>query len=67
MDIFLGCPSEHRLAAKEVYSFLQSLGHSVWMDTSALIGGVEWRREREAAQRRAKLIIHLCAEEMMSR
>lgn len=67
MDIFLGYPSEHRLAAEEVYSFLQSLGHSVWMDTSALIGGVEWRREREAAQRRAKLIIHLCAEEMMSR
>lgn len=67
MDIFLGYPSEYRLAADEVYDFLESLGHSVWMDTNALVGGVEWRRERELAQRNAKLIIHLCAEEMMSR
>jgi hypothetical protein len=67
MDIFLGYPSEHRSAAEEVYVFLQSLGHSVWMDTNALVGGAEWRRERELAQRSAKLIVHLCAEEMMSR
>jgi hypothetical protein len=67
MDIFLGYPSEHRSVADEVYRFLGSLGHHVWMDTNALVGGAEWRRERELAQRNAKLIIHLCAEEMMSR
>lgn len=67
MDIFLGYPSEHRLIADEVYGFLVSLGHSVWMDTSALVGGVEWRRERELAQRSATMVIHLCAVEMMSR
>lgn len=67
MEIFLGYPSEHRSVADEIYRFLGSLGHSVWMDTSALVGGTEWRREREQAQRNAKLIIHLCAEEMMSR
>jgi len=67
MDIFLGYPSEYRSAADEVYGFLRSLGHSVWMDTNALVGGAEWRRERELAQRNAKFIVHLCAEEMMSR
>lgn len=67
MDIFLGYPSEHRSAADEVYGFLDSLGHSVWMDRNALVGGAEWRRERELAQRNAKLMVHLCAEEMMSR
>lgn len=67
MDIFLGYPSEGRSAADEVYGYLDSLGHSVWMDKNALVGGAEWRRERELAQRNAKLIIHLCAEEMMSR
>lgn len=67
MDIFLGYPSEHRSEADEVFSFLCSLGHSVWRDTNALVGGEEWRRERELAQRKAMFIIHLCAEEMMSR
>jgi hypothetical protein len=67
MNIFLGYPSEHRSAADEVYSFLVSLGHPVWMDRTALVGGTDWRRERELAQRRADFVVHLCAEEMMSR
>lgn len=67
MEIFLGYPSEYRSVADEVYGFLTSLGHAVWQDTNALVGGVEWRREREIGQRNAQMIIHLCAEEMMSR
>jgi hypothetical protein len=67
MDIFPGYPSEHVAIAVEVHDFLASLGHSVWMDRTALVGGSGWRRERELAQRKAKFIVHLCAEEMMSR
>ncbi|KAB0538088.1 hypothetical protein HNQ68_001855 [Pseudochrobactrum saccharolyticum] len=67
MKIFLGYPNEHYNTAKEVAVYLATLGHEVWFDKEALVGGDDWDGERKSAQASADLIIHLCSREILER
>jgi hypothetical protein len=67
MEIFLGYPSEHTTRAEEVHAFLQSLNLDVWFDRAKIVGGDDFRREREEAQKRAGLVVYLFSEEILSR
>lgn len=67
MKIFLGYPSEHRAAAKEIYDYLRTKGDEVWFDKKSLVGGDDWDSERDRAQREADLVIHLCSAAILER
>ncbi|MBY5554130.1 TIR domain-containing protein [Rhizobium leguminosarum] len=67
MKIFVGYASQDINAAREVVSFLESLGQEVWFDKRSLIGGDEWDAERKAAQEDADLIVHLCSQQILTR
>lgn len=67
MKSFLSYPSEQLHVARAVYDFLKSIGVAPWFDKESLIGGQNWDREREGAQRATDLVFLLCSEETFGR
>ncbi|MGO4619946.1 TIR domain-containing protein [Ensifer sp. 2YAB10] len=68
LKVFVGYASEDRDVAVEVVTFLEGLGLTeVWFDRKSLVAGDDWDAERQAAQRNADLIIHICSEQILSR
>jgi hypothetical protein len=67
LKIFLGYPSEHENAAREVYEFLRAMGDDVWFDKKSLVAGTDWDKEREKGQLEAELVVHLCSEAILKR
>ena len=67
MKIFLGYPSEHLQRAQDVYVFLTSLGLDVWFDKANVVGGDDFRLEREQAQKHADQIHYLFSKEILER
>jgi len=67
MKIFLGYPSEHLDKAKEVFTFLSSLDLDPWFDKAKVVGGDNFRRAREIAQREADQVIYLISAEILTR
>jgi hypothetical protein len=67
MKLFLGYPSERISEARTIYEFLTSLGLDVWFDKESLVPGEDWQPERENAQSKADLIVHLISPEVLTR
>ena len=67
LNVFLSYPSEQLEQAREIYSFLRSIGINGWFDKESLIGGQNWERERAAAQKVADLTLIVCSPETLGR
>jgi hypothetical protein len=68
LKVFLGYASEHLPAALEVHQHLiANSGLEVWFDKVSLVAGTDWDAERDAAQRQADLVLHLCSPEILNR
>jgi TIR domain len=67
MKIFISCPSERLMQAREIYLFLSSFGIDVWFDKESLIVGQDWEREIAKAQRNADLIVLIYSIEVMNK
>jgi TIR domain-containing protein/uncharacterized protein DUF3298 len=67
MKIFLGYPSERMSEAKRVWTFLSSLGLDIWFNEDRVLPGQIWRREQDAAQETADLILHIISPEVLNR
>lgn len=67
MKIFLGYASEHVATARVIHDYLKTLSADVWFDKEALVGGDDWDRERDEAQRKAEFVVHLISDNIFAR
>lgn len=67
IKLFLSYPSEQLYYACEVNNFVKSVGMTLWFDKESLIGGQDWERERELAQKEADVTLLFCSTEILTR
>lgn len=63
MNIFLCYPREQEDSAKQIKSFVRSIGFDCWFDQDTLIVGQDWDRSRREALKRADAVIIVCSNE----
>ncbi|NVD44316.1 toll/interleukin-1 receptor domain-containing protein [Qipengyuania atrilutea] len=61
MQVFVCYPNEVQETAKEVRSFIRSVGLETWFDKDNLIGGDDWDRKRELGLADADLVVIICS------
>jgi hypothetical protein len=67
MKVFLSYASEQVQPAHEIYGFLREHGIDVWFDKKSLLGGQDWEREIQIAQKSSNLFVLVCSKEIVSK
>lgn len=67
MKIFLGYPNENLTEARRIYALVSSLGIDIWFDKEKIVGGDDFRRTRELAQKEADQVIYVFSEAINKR